>query len=220
MTRRRLALVAVIAVSATLLFPRRAPADIQEQRNRLPPPVDPATCSDPVAGTWRAHPFYPDGPEWYVFDLNIERVPGDATALRGTMHVDFWRGTPSDENPPACGPSTYRKAVGETAAGTFDGTRIDFGATEWHSIPGGCTPTTAYIVDRFAGNVDPTLQEMQTTLFGAGGVGDHEPAVFRRIACPGVAPSVPPPTPPSVTPPTTIPGPAPTLFGRRLGCGC
>lgn len=64
------------------LGPALAPATIEEQRSRLPPPA--FECGDdPIAGIWLAHVYYEHVGQWYVFELNIERDPTGASSLRG-----------------------------------------------------------------------------------------------------------------------------------------
>lgn len=203
---------------AALLVPALSPADVvQEQQARLPPP---AQCSDPVAGVWMSHAFYPHVQEWYVFTLTVGRVPGDAAALAGGIHAVFWHGTAGSAALPACGPGVNRRAVVEPARGSYqEGGRVVFEGTSWSSTPdGSCDPSAAigYNLDHFSGTIDPARQEFQSVLNAPGWV--DVPTVFRRIRCadgtaaPGTP--TPPPAPPPIVPP---PPPAPP---RTSGCGC
>jgi hypothetical protein len=200
--RRRVALVTAVLA---LLAPALAPADIQEQRARLPPPAE---CTDPVEGVWMSHTFYPHVSEWYIFTLTVRHVAGDPTALEGSVHSMFWSGVAERPEPPACGQGD-RRSVNEPARGTHRAGLIQFGGTAWQSAPDSCTPVMGgYNPDRFSGQIDPRLQEFQTRVED-GGIFQGEPTVFRRVRClePGAQPHV------TVEPPPFYPR-------REGGCGC
>ncbi len=200
--RRRTALL--LAVTA-LVAPALAPADIQEQRARLPPPAD---CTDPVEGVWMSHTFYPHVSEWYIFTLTVRRVAGNPSALEGSVHSMFWTGEAQRSEPPACGQGD-RRSVNEPAQGRLEGGTIFFGGTAWQSAPDSCTVVHGgYNPDRFSGVIDPRLQEFQTRVED-GGIFRGEPTVFRRVRC--LDPASPPHV--AVEPPPFYPR-------RDGGCGC
>lgn len=211
----RLRLIHLLAM-VLVLAPALAPADIQEQRARLPPP---ATCSDPVEGTWMSHAYYPHVGQWYIFRLQIRRAAAGTGTLTGDMHALYWNGGPGDPEPPACAPGVYRRSVYEPAAGTIDGTRIVFNATSWRADQDFCeAPADAYNLDNFSGTIDPALQEFQSVLNAPGWV--DVPTVFRRVRC-ADAPA-PPRTPPGLPvkvapPPISPPGTGGCDCGRACG---
>jgi len=189
-------------------------SNIQEQRARLPPATtDP--CVDAVQGVWRAHAFYPHVREWYIFELLVQRVPGSATALTGSMYSHYWTGSPSDEQPPACAPGVYRRSVTEPATGTANGLQINFDGTSWRPAADYCgAPADGYNLDHFSGRIDPALQEFQSVLNAPGWV--NVPTVFRRIRCVGTAQAS---TTTPLRPPTKVAAP-PLTPQSRGACGC
>ena len=208
----------VAATAMAILAPALAPADVvQEQQERLPPPAE---CTDPVAGIWMSHAFYPHVSQWYIFTLSIGRVPGDPSALAGAMHAVYWNGTAATVEPPACAPGVYRKAIDEPAHGSLQaGGRVVFEGTSWTaSRDGACgdAAETGYNLDHFSGTIDPARQEFQSVLNAPGWV--DVPTVFRRVRCAQGTAAPPPVTPPVFVPPPMVPPPpAPPTSG---GCGC
>ncbi|MBI2897538.1 MAG: hypothetical protein HYY06_28525 [Deltaproteobacteria bacterium] len=204
----RLRLVHLVA-TVVVLLPALAPADVQEQRARLPPP---AACADPVEGTWMSHAYYPHVGQWYIFELAIRRAPPGSGTLAGEMHALYWNGDPGDSEPPTCAPGVYRKSVHEPAVGTIDGSRIAFNGTSWRADDDFCgAPADAYNLDNFSGTIDPALQEFQSVLNAPGWV--DVPTVFRRVRC-ADSPQAPPVLPVKVAPPPIQPP------GSSAGCGC
>jgi hypothetical protein len=202
----RLLCVAPLLVLAIVIFPRPAPATIQEQRNRLPPPAD---CGDdPVVGIWKSHAYYPHHGQWYIFTLTIHRVPGSERELVGNVHSHYWLGTTGDQEPPPCRAGGYHQTVIMPANGTVDGMNIEFGGTSWEIEQTFCgSPTTGYYPDRFSGVIDPSIEEFQS-VNNDGGPMVNYPTVFRRIRC-LENPESPPPV--VVAPPDFYPG---------KGCDC
>ena len=195
-------------IAGSLLVASPAPANIQEQRARLPPP---ARCTDPVLGVWMSHAYYAFAGQWYISQLTIRRAPGSTTELTGEMFAHYWNGGPRDEQPPACAPGVYRKSVDQPARGRINGNRIEFWATSWRAAAVYCnTPATAYNLDRYSGTIDPALQEFQS-LINDGGRFINVPVVFRRIRCLDAAGSKRPRV--EVAPPPLAPP------GRTGGCG-
>lgn len=200
--RRRAALLVAVAA---LLAPALAPADIQEQRARLPPPAE---CTDPVEGVWMSHTFYPHVSEWYIFTLTVRHAAGSPSALEGSIHSMFWTGIAQHAEPPPCGQGD-RRSVNEPARGQLQNGHIAFGGTGWQSAPDSCTPVGGgYNPDQFSGAIDAARQEFQTRVED-GGIFQGEPTVFRRVRClePGAMPHV------EVAPPPFYPQ-------RSGGCGC
>lgn len=207
-SRRRLRVLgACVALFVALLaWPNRAPANVQEQRARLPPPA--TDCSDPVTGTWMSHAYYPHARQWYVVNLDVRRVAGRPNALTGQMRVHFWTGDERTSEPPACAPGTLRAEVRETAQGTIapDGT-IVFSGTSYTRERDYCGWSGGYALDTYSGKIDFALMEFQSIL-DDGHNFRNIPVVFRRVAC-AETPTVPRPV---VVPPNTPPG-------HVSGCG-
>ena len=196
-----------LVAAAPLLLPSPAPATIQEQRDRLPPPVDPGECRDPIAGSWRAHLFYPHVGQWYIFTLAIRR--GEGQGLTGSIHAEFWDGNAGAVEPPACNTGGRRLAVFEPATGHWDAQNREllFEGTSWRSESAPCGQTTpGYLLDHFSGPVDRDLQEFQSVLNADSPTWQNVPTVFRRIDCDDGAtvPDVPTPPPPIVPPPPGV----------------
>jgi hypothetical protein len=196
-TRRVYFLLAMAIVLAPLV----APATIEEQRARLPPP---ATCDDPVEGVWRSHQYNARFGDWGVFTLTVRRSAPGANTLVGTIHSHSWSGGPAQSEPPRCSPGIRHWTVQMSAAGTWDPSRraIEFWGTRWWIESIQCERWATYNLDHFSGLIDPAIQEFQS-VNNDGGRSVNEPRVFRRIQClgdlsaphPSVAP--PPFRPPS-----------------------
>ncbi len=201
----------VVFTAALTLSPRRAPATVEEQRARLPPP---AQCPDDVEGVWRSHAYNERWGEWNIFTLTVERVEGDATQLRGTIANQAWYG-PSTES--ARGPCEGRLAylVSMDAQGALVDGRISFGGVgAWRIDELYCGQDDfGYNLDQFSGAIDPELAEFQS-VNNDGGRYINVPTVFRRVACLEGA-EEPEPTI-ALTPPPFYP-PAEQTGG---GCGC
>lgn len=204
--RRRALLLGAVAI---LLLPALAPADVQEQRARLPPP---ATCEDPVEGTWMSHKFYPEYGDWYIFTLRVRRVAAGQPQLTGEIQAHVWTGGLGDVQPPPCNPGLSHWTVLMTAQGTADAARnIHFWGTQWRPEAAFCgrTPLPGeYNLDHFSGVIDPAIQEFQS-VNNDGGRSVNDPTVFRRVGC------LEPPSTPHVTvaPPPFYPS------SRTGGCG-
>lgn len=203
MTRRRwLALLSVLVLLAPCLVASRSRANIEEQRARLPPPA--TDCSDPVAGTWMSHAYYPHQHQWYVVNLDVRRVSGHTSQLQGQMRVHFWDGDDHRvEPPPSCAGVEFHAEVREPARGTYstDG-QIVFSGTSWTLERQYCGFNIGYALDTYSGKIDPAIMEFQTILDD-----QHEfrgiPVVFRRVACAPEPAALPHPAvaPPSFHPP-------------------
>jgi hypothetical protein len=206
LSRRAVLAAVALALSATVLAPRSAPAGtIAEQRQRLPPPAA-LDCADPVSGVWRAHTYYPRQREWYIFTLTVQR---DGERLTGQIDLRGWDGVPTQPDPQPCRPGFDDFTVIQPAAGTIRGLAIDFGGTSWRHGAAACGHSSnGYILDRFIGTIDESVQEFQSVnRYPMGGQVVEDVTVFRRIQCVtadgGIA--SPPPTPTGPSPPPTAP---------------
>lgn len=158
-----------------------APATIEEQRARLPPPAE---CDDPVQGLWKSHQYDPRYGDWTVFTLNIRRAEGSPGGLVGTITNHSWDAGPAQEEPPPCGRGT-QWIVSMDARGTASGDgRIAFGGIGgWRLDRVVCERGPgAYNLDNFTGVIDRELNEFQS-VNNDGGRAVNEPTVFRRVSC-------------------------------------
>lgn len=164
------------------LGPAMAPATIEEQRSRLPPPA--FECGDdPISGFWRAHVYYAHVGQWYVFELTIERDPAGDGSLRGNIRAEFWDGGPERSQPSLCDEPGDRAAVLEQAKGHVDDLALTFEATDWRDLAI-CGPIRAgYLLDRFSGTVDVERMEFQSVLNADAPQWRDVPTVFRRVRC-------------------------------------
>ncbi len=199
---------ALAAVLAVLFIPSRAPATVQEQRERLPPAA--TDCDDPVAGVWKSHKYDPRFGDWYIFTLNIERVEGDPERLTGNIQAHAWTGTPEEEEPPPCRPGLWHWTVRMTAEGrvTPEG-QIEFWGTSWqpeNAFCGRMIGQGEYNLDHFSGLIDPEIMEFQS-VNNDGGRSVNDPTVFRRISC-------------GTEPPNPHINPVPPPFFPDSGCSC
>jgi hypothetical protein len=178
--RTPLALAAGALALVVLFDAAEAPATVQEQRARLPPPAE---CADPVVGIWRAHQHEAHRSLWYIFTLHIERQAPDSDELVGTIHNHYWYGGKALEQPPGCERTRYRNIVKMAAKGRVKERQIEFGGTSWHVEKNICgRPTSRYYLDVFTGQIDPERQEFQS-VNNDGGPSVDVPTVFRRIRC-------------------------------------
>lgn len=200
---------------AICLEPALAPATIEQQRERLPPPA--FECGDdPIAGVWQAHAYYAHVEQWYLFRLDVSRDPDDPNGerLRGTIDVEFWDGGPDVSQPPACGPPADRRGIFEHAAGEAHGLALRFDSYDWRDTSV-CGPHDArdYLLDRFSGTVDPERMEFQSLLNADAPEWRDVPTVFRRVRCPEVMIGA------SQEPKVTIAPPPFQPPEQREGCG-
>jgi hypothetical protein len=174
----RLALAAFAV--GTCLRPARAPATVQEQRARLPPPAE---CADPVAGKWKSHAYDDTYGEWSIFTLDIRRVDGSDEALVGAITNESWRGSAEQSQPGPCRGLDHLR-IGMDARGTITGGQIAFTAYgQWRLEATLCGEFSGlYNLDSFTGRIDPDLLEFQSVNNDGGRAVNH-PTVFRRIAC-------------------------------------
>jgi len=190
--------VAIALAVVTLCVARGALANIEDQRARLPPPVNPTECTDPVEGVWLSHAYQPRYTEWSMFQLVVHRRAPGSPDLEVAISNHSWTGTPQESEPPAnCAGDRLHWTVVMTGAGRTDDTHIEAWGTSWHVDHVFCSPWGGYNLDHFSGTIDRTLQEFQT-VNNDGGRAVNEPTVFRRVRClePPQAPHVtvaPPP---------------------------
>jgi len=204
-SRTRLLLLAVVVL--LVLWPRRAPGTVAEQRQRLPPPAE---CQSPVEGRWRAHVFDENYRDWHMFTLEVHVVEGNPKALRGFIQVEGWAGGPKDEQPPPCQGRTHFTGH-MTAEGSYENGLIRFSGTAFTLDKVLCGGHIGYALDNFSGTIDPKTQEFQSVN------DDHnrgeQATVFRRIGCfsdvDDHGPAV------KVTPPPLFPE-----VKRAAGCNC
>ena len=204
--RRRAVLGGMVALlGALVLLPSLAPATVEEQRARLPPPADRAQCANPVEGVWKSLRWYPGNEAWYSFVLEIHQ---NGDRLTGQIDAYSWDTPPNVSEPGACLPGLSHWVVTQTAEGTLDGLRLNMHGTRWAVRQVFCGPRPfGYNLDNFSGVIDTALQEFQS-VNNDGGAQIDEPTVFRRIRC-----FEPPPQPhPVVRPPSFQPP------RRRWGC--
>ncbi|HTR49667.1 MAG TPA: hypothetical protein VMJ10_03105 [Kofleriaceae bacterium] len=176
---RGLRTMAIAALLGTLIVgPRDAPATIEEQRARLPPPAE---CSSPMAGRWRSLAFSYSEDEWYEFTLEIHEDGPDGSVLTGTIYVDDWVGPQVTPEPPV--PCVRRNKGKMIGRGTFTNGVVRFGGSDYERTEVVCgKPMVGYNPDQFTGKLDPARQEFQA-LNNDGGLMVNEPTVFRRIGC-------------------------------------
>lgn len=202
-TRR--ALGVTVIVCGVVAFPAVAPATVEEQRARLPPP---AVCRDPIEGVWASHKWEPPYNEWMIFTLEIRRNPGrapsaeGALALTGRITAQAWIGAgPRAVQPPPCFAGLQHWIVEMTAEGSARGLELEFHGTRWWLQQSLCgSRYFGYNLDHFSGTIEPERQEFQS-VNNDGGRSINDPTVFRRVRCyeAEVAPH------PVVSPPTFQP---------------
>jgi len=199
--------LALVAFAVGTMTPTRAPAGtVAEQRARLPPP---ATCTDPIAGTWKSFDYRARWGEWKIFTLEIRRVD-DTDQLEGTIVNETWRGDPSQSEPGPC-EGQLHYVVSMDAAGKVHDGRIEFGGVgQWRLDASKCSDFYAhysrYNLDQFTGPLDLDRLEFQS-VNNDGGRNVNEPTVFRRVECleDPKAKATPPKV--AVTPPAFYPAP-------------
>lgn len=158
----------------------RAPATVQEQRARLPPPK---TCTDPVEGVWRSHAWHEGYAEWNIFTLYVHRVDGDDEKLKGEITNEAWFGPKSEENRGPC-EGRVQYDVSMDAEGTIRGQNIEFhGVGQWRLDADLCAGGPGgYNLDAFSGTIDPETQEF-ISMNNDGGRFINVKTVFRRVEC-------------------------------------
>jgi hypothetical protein len=181
--RRRIAHVVpvTLVVATVVLIPALAPATVEEQRARLPPPAQPDTCQNPVEGVWKSLRWYEGNGAWYSFELEIHQ---SGNTLSGSIRAHSWDTGPRETEPGPCRAGLSHWIVFQTALGSVDrNLRIDFAATRWAVERTFCGASPfGYNLDHFRGVIDTRLQEFQS-VNNDGGAQIDEPTVFRRVRC-------------------------------------
>ncbi|MEL6177883.1 MAG: hypothetical protein AAFS10_02975 [Myxococcota bacterium] len=194
--RRKLWVVCACIAGLFALQPALAPASVEEQRKRLPPPA--RDCDDPIAGVWMGHQLL--NGYWYRFTLDIERPTLGAEALTGTIESHYWNDLESRYEPPACDGVNFHNQVivDMPAEGSFHDNVVQFYGTSWSLREEVCGRFSgAYYPDGFSGAL---IHE--GTEFHSQNNDGHNPVttvVFRRIRCRDIdrpMPELPEPTPP------------------------
>jgi hypothetical protein len=208
---RRAAAFGLAVGLALTLGPALAPATIEEQRQRLPPPAE-ACGDDPITGVWQAHVYYAHVQQWYMTRIEIERDAADPSGERlvGSIYSEFWDGGPELSQPPACGGPGQRSAVHERATGRARALQLEVDAIDWKDAEV-CGPTSfGYLLDHFSGSVDVERMEFQSLLNAEAPEWQDVPTVFRRVRCSNELPPSEPKI--AVAPPPYQPA-------EREGCG-
>ena len=197
MRQRRLALLSCVVVAGLLAVrPGVAPAGVEEQRKRLPPPAH--DCDDPVTGVWMGHEYL--NGYWYRFTLHIDRAAPESPELTGQIVSHSWDTSPEESAPPPCvGGSSHQEAIIEMPAeGRFENNAVSFTGTSWEvrEVICGRRPG-AYYPDGFSGSLEQQGTEFQS--MSDDGHNPVVPVVFRRIKCNEIdrpLPELPEATPP------------------------
>ncbi|MDP3274525.1 MAG: hypothetical protein Q8Q09_04970 [Deltaproteobacteria bacterium] len=177
---RGLRSAAVLAVFGVVLFAANAPASIEEQRARLPPP---ARCEDPVEGEWRGKKWEPSYQNWFAVTLDVHRASPGSSQLQGTITARVWYATERDVEPPQCSPRVLRDYTVEMpASGSAQGLQIRFGSSQYRVVATHCGRFNSYNPDNFSGTIDAAIQEFQS-VNNDGGRAVNDPMVFRRVRC-------------------------------------
>ena len=121
--RRRIAHVVpvTLVVATVVLIPALAPATVEEQRARLPPPAQPDTCQNPVEGVWKSLRWYEGNGAWYSFELEIHQ---SGNTLSGSIRAHSWDTGPRETEPGPCRAGLSHWIVFPTALGSVDLSRI------------------------------------------------------------------------------------------------
>jgi hypothetical protein len=199
-------LLLVVAVVGLVFAPRSSPGTVAEQRQRLPPP---ASCEHEVEGYWKAHVYDSAYRDWHVFTLEVHKVEGNETALRGTIRVEAWSGTEQEQEAGPCKNGRLHFTGKMTAEGSIIDGVIHFRGTQFTVDQVLCGHFGSYALDHFSGKIDPATQEFQSV--NDDGNRGEQATVFRRIGC---FDSGPPPAV-SVKPPPLAP-----TKPHAGGCNC
>ena len=171
-----------------------APAGVEEQRKRLPPPAH--DCDDPVTGDWMGHEII--NGRWYRFTLEIDRVAPSSPELTGNIVSHSWDGGPTQETPPDCDEVIHNQFIGDMPAeGRFEDDTVSFIGQSWKVREILCGGVGTYYPDGFSGKLEREGTEFQSR--NDDGHNPVVPVVFRRIRCRDPdrpMPELPEPSPP------------------------
>jgi len=200
--RGALLAAAAVVVLAMFLRPALAPATIEEQRKRLPPPAH--DCTDPVTGWWMGYQVLRN--DWYRFILEVHRVEAGSEELTGNIEALVWDGEAGQGTPPPCNDNDHDQYLLDMPArGSYRNNHIEFIGQSYKVRRVICGHFSDYYPDGFSGDLI-----LENTEFHTENDDGHNPittVVFRRIKCeevPQPVPDLPPPLPPS----------------SSSGCGC
>lgn len=155
-----------------------ASGDLVDRAGQPPPPADQECGGDRVAGVWRArNRRY--GWTW-ISTLTIERVPGDANAIRGRMSMTWWTG--GGRPPPPCSQGQEAYHVTQPAVGRVDGLRVDLRATSYVVDRILCGGPQSYNADHFTGSIDANASIFRA-VNNDGEQAVNNPYLFRRVRC-------------------------------------
>ena len=164
-----------------ILYSRPVIGTIEEQRIRLPPPVE---CSDPIEGVWQSHAYDAPYRQWQQFTLEIHRDSADPALLYGSITNNAWDGDETMSEPGPC-EGLRHFFVSMEASGTFNDQTNEtyFAGLNWRldHVYCGSIRRFGYDLDHFSGVIDRSIQEFQSVNNGGRAVND--PTVFRRIQC-------------------------------------
>lgn len=197
--RHRRWLLAAIAAATLVTFalPNLAPASVEEQRRRLPPPAQ--ECPDPITGVWLGHELLRN--RWYRFTLDIHRVKPGEPELEGRIESHSWDGGPEQSSPPPCVDDSHTEFIVDMpATGRFEHNRVEFIGQSWTLRRNVCRSLAGiYYPDGFSGDLIEHGTEFHS--MSDDGFNPVVPVVFRRIKCEEIdrpVPDLPPPRPPAV----------------------
>jgi hypothetical protein len=177
---RALRAAALGMMAGVILFAANAPASIEEQRARLPPP---ARCDDPIEGEWRGKKYETPYGNWFAVTLEVRRAAPGSNLLTGRILARLWYATARDVEPPPCSRAILRDyEVEMPAQGVAEGHAIRFGASSYRIRAVHCGRVENYNPDNFSGVIDPAIQEFQS-VNNDGGRAVNDPMVFRRVRC-------------------------------------
>jgi len=151
----------------------------------------PATCSDPVAGTWISREYYEEYGDWYMFSLHVDRNGKDKSQLMGTISSRSWSGAPGAIESAECGslPSSnwgegFDWTVMMQAEGRVQGQSFSFEGKSWAPKSARCGQAPragSYNLDRFQGSL--VEGRWIRALNNDGDRSVDDPHTFQRVSC-------------------------------------
>jgi hypothetical protein len=157
-----------------------APAPISNVPGPDPAPSE--SCTDPIAGKWRARVYRTDARKIDEVTLTLTRAGEE---LRGAIIVTSWDVNGIDGEPPTCPDgSAGISRVTQSANGWFRGGEVDIAGSdpERTATPCDTPPISTYNPDHFTGKLD--LRGTLVTTNDDGGSDQGRPHVFERVGCP------------------------------------
>lgn len=140
------------------------------------------SCTDPIAGTWRARVWRAEVAKVDEVTLTLSRI--GLTELRGEITVETWDAAGRDDEPALCpdgSPAVSR--VLQLASGWVHGAEVDIEGSdpERTAFACGIETTAGYNPDHFTGELDEESTLVTTNDDGALDQGRLH--VFTRVAC-------------------------------------